>query len=128
MTGHRSRELDRADQELKAACVLADGGFMAQAVSRAYYATRYAAEAALHAIGESPSDHDAVISAFRRDVVEARELAAVHGLALASLFDMRIAADYGLEQPDANETWMAIESAEHFVEAVKTWLAAQPPR
>jgi uncharacterized protein (UPF0332 family) len=159
MDGSPSRELDRAGQELKAACVLADGGFTAQAVSRAYYAARYAAEAALLALGrprtgaepgeprtgaepgepraggethgepragsEAPADHEAVISAFETDVVQGRDLAAVHGQVLASLYEQRVAADYGLQEPEPNETWIAIESAEHFVEAVRTWIATR---
>jgi uncharacterized protein (UPF0332 family) len=131
MSASASPELERAALELKAACVLADGGFTAQAVSRAYYAARYAAEAALKVLGElgelgeRPDDHEAVISSFQQDVVRDRELAAVHGQVLASLFEQRLAADYGLEEPEPNETWIAIESAEHLVEAVRNWIANQ---
>ncbi len=70
MTGKRSRELDRADQEVGAARALTEGGFTSQAVSRAYYAAFYAAEAALLAVGETRSKHGGVISAFGKYVVQ----------------------------------------------------------
>jgi uncharacterized protein (UPF0332 family) len=122
------REMDRAGQELKAACLLADQDFMPQAVSRAYFAALYAAEAALLTLGETRPDPDAIGSAFEKYAAKDLNLEAVHGLTLASLADQREAADYRLAEPEANETWIAIEAAEHFVEAVKTWIAAQPPR
>jgi uncharacterized protein (UPF0332 family) len=56
--------MDRCREELAAARLLADKGFEAQAVSRAYFAAFLAAETALLALGETRSKHSGVISAF----------------------------------------------------------------
>jgi hypothetical protein len=61
----------RADEELAAARLLANGGFAAQAVSRAYYGAFYAAEAVLLELGETRSKHSGVVAAFVRLVVQA---------------------------------------------------------
>lgn len=52
--------LTRSREELAAAQLLIDNGFPAQAVSRAYYAAFYAAEAALLRIGQVRSKHAGV--------------------------------------------------------------------
>ena len=56
--------LGRARTEIAAARHLAEGGFAAQAISRAYYAAFYAAEQALSSLGELRSKHSGVIAAF----------------------------------------------------------------
>src|SRR5438034_8210429 len=67
--GGNSRRLTRSRQEIEAARLLADAGFAAQAVSRAYYAAFYAAEQALGSLGESRSKHSGVIAAFSKVAV-----------------------------------------------------------
>ena len=63
MTDEGVAGLERSRHELAAARLLADNGFPAQAISRAYYAAFYAAEAALLGIGEVRSKHAGVIAA-----------------------------------------------------------------
>jgi uncharacterized protein (UPF0332 family) len=123
MTAQRSRELDRARREVRAARVLAEGDFTSQAVSRAYYAAFYGAEAAPLAVGETRSKHGGVILAFGKYVVQGGGLDGAHGRALAALFDKRNAADYRLEEPTSDEARAAIEDAERFVAAVAIWLS-----
>lgn len=62
----------RARTELAAAGLLADNGFGAQAVSRAYYAAFYAAEAALSHVGETRAKHSGVVAAIGRLLVRDR--------------------------------------------------------
>lgn len=59
MTGRIAKALKRSDRELGAARALAENGFTEQAVSRAYFACFYAAEAALLSLGETRSKHSA---------------------------------------------------------------------
>jgi len=51
--------LEKGRRDLEAARILHRAGFSAQAISRAYYAAFYAAEAALLARGETRSKHAA---------------------------------------------------------------------
>jgi uncharacterized protein (UPF0332 family) len=53
LAGVTDEGIARSRRELDAAQLLADNGFSAQAVSRAYYAAFYAAEAALLSLGET---------------------------------------------------------------------------
>ncbi|MGH2765903.1 MAG: HEPN domain-containing protein [Actinomycetota bacterium] len=115
--------LRASDEELAAARHLVEGGFMPQAVSRAYYAAFRAAEAALGVVGETRSKHAGVISAFVRHVVKAGGLDEETGRILRSLFERRNLADYvPIEVPPA-EAASAIQDAERFVAAVAAWLA-----
>ena len=95
MTGDLEPRLARSHQELEAARLLADRGFHAQGVSRAYYAAFYAASEALLALGESRPKHSGVIAAFASLVVKAEGVEEEIGRALRSLFDQRSVADYG---------------------------------
>jgi uncharacterized protein (UPF0332 family) len=121
MSAADTPELKRARRELGAAHVLADSGFASQAISRAYYAAFFAAEAALLAVGESRSKHSGVVAAFGRYVVRDRGLDARHGRALGTLFDKRNAADYGLAEASDAEARAALEAATSLVDAVATW-------
>jgi uncharacterized protein (UPF0332 family) len=112
--------------ELAAARHLAEGGFPAQAVSRAYFAAFRAAEAALAALGEARSKHSGVISAFVRRVIKRGGLDEETGRILRSLFERRNQADYvPIEVPPAEAT-RAIEDAERFVNSVAGWLSEDP--
>lgn len=64
MTLEQQALLDKAQRSLEAAQTLVDQGFYDFAVSRAYYAMFYLAEALLDQEGLSFSKHAAVISAF----------------------------------------------------------------
>ena len=113
--------MTRSRQEIEAARLLADAGFAAQAVSRAYYAAFYAAEQALGSLGESRSKHSGVIAAFSK--VAVREgLDDEMGRVLRSLFEQRNVADYGEEAPSPEDAELAIRDAERLVGAVESWL------
>jgi uncharacterized protein (UPF0332 family) len=115
----------RAGQELAAARLLADNGFGAQAVSRAYYATFYAAEAALLHIGETRAKHSGVVSAVGRLLVRERGLDERAGRLLRSLFERRTQADYGLAEVPDQEARRAVDDAEAVVEIIEAWLEAE---
>ena len=114
--------LERCWEELAAARLLAGKGFEAQAVSRAYFAAFFAAEAALLALGETRSKHSGVVSAFVRLLVRGGQLDEEIGRLLRSLFERRNEADYSPVDVPAEEADAAIRDAERVVDAVETWL------
>jgi uncharacterized protein (UPF0332 family) len=115
--------LERCWEELAAARLLAGKGFEAQAVSRAYFAAFFAAEAALLALGETRSKHSGVLSAFVHLLVRGGQLDQEIGRLLRSLFERRNEADYSPVDVPAEEADAAIRDAERVVRAVETWLA-----
>jgi uncharacterized protein (UPF0332 family) len=114
--------LARCREELAAARLLADKGFTAQAVSRAYYAAFFAAETALLALGETRSKHSGVISAFVRLLVRRGQLDEESGRLLRSLFERRNEADHSPVDVPLEEAKAAIGDAELVVGAVEAWL------
>ena len=125
MTGDDERRLARSREELEAARLLADRGFDAQAVSRAYYAAFYAASEALLALGESRSKHSGVIAAFMSLVVKREGVEEEIGRALRSLFDHRSVADDGDESVSSERADEALEQASKVVAAVERWLSGR---
>jgi uncharacterized protein (UPF0332 family) len=125
VTGDGERRLARSHQELEAARLLADRGFDAQAVSRAYYAAFYAASEALLALGESRSKHSGVIAAFISLVVKREGVEEEIGRALRSLFEQRSVADYGDDSVSSERADDALEQASKVVAAVERWLSDQ---
>lgn len=102
--------------------MLREAEFHEQSTSRAYYASFYAAEAALLTLGESRSKHSGVLSAFSELVVRKQGFDPAIGRSLRRLFDLRNKADYDwLETPPPDEDAVAI--AQPFVDAVATWVA-----
>ncbi len=63
----------RAEQSRSAARLLIDNGFLAEAISRAYYAMFYAATALLHSEGIAVSKHSAVIAKAEQDLPMSRQ-------------------------------------------------------
>ncbi|MGH8935864.1 MAG: HEPN domain-containing protein [Acidimicrobiia bacterium] len=114
--------LARCREEIAAAEILAREGFPAQAVSRAYYAAFFAAEAALLSLGETRSRHAGVISAFGQLVVKDQGLNERAGRLLRSLYDRRSAADYGLGPVPPDEAARAVRDAETVADLVEAWL------
>lgn len=113
--------LARSRREIEAAGHLAEGGFAAQAISRAYYAAFYAAEEALDSLGESRSKHSGVIAAFSKLVVREGGLEEEMGRILRSLFEQRNDADYGEADVSRQDAELAIGDAGRFVDAVESW-------
>jgi uncharacterized protein (UPF0332 family) len=115
--------LDRCREELAAARLLADKGFEAQAISRAYFAAFFAAETALLALGETRSKHSGVISAFVHLVIRRGQIDEEAGRLLRSLFERRNEADYSPVDVPFEEAEAAIRDADRVVGAVEEWLA-----
>ena len=113
----------RAQTELAACRALVAGGFPTQAVSRAYYAVFYAAEAALALLGLQRRKHAGLISAFAEHLVRPGEIEPQYGKILQSLFAQRNAADYGAPGATDEDATLAIGDAERFIAAVEAWLA-----
>jgi uncharacterized protein (UPF0332 family) len=125
VSGPAEEGVARARTELAAARLLVDNGFGAQAVSRAYYAAFYAAEAALLRLGETRAKHSGVVSAFGRLLVRDRGVDERAGRLLRSLFERRSQADYGLDEvPDA-EARRAVDDADTVVAIIIEWLQAE---
>jgi uncharacterized protein (UPF0332 family) len=115
----------QARTELAAARLLADNDFGAQAVSRAYYAAFYAADAALLHVGETRAKHSGVVSAVGRLLVRERGLEERAGRLLRSLFERRSQADYGLAEVPGDEARGAVDDAEAVVDIIDAWLEAE---
>jgi uncharacterized protein (UPF0332 family) len=113
--------LERCWEELAAARLLAGKGFEAQAVSRAYFAAFYAAEAALLVLGETRSKHSGVVSAFVHLLVRGGQFDEEIGRLLRSLFERRNEADCSPIDVPAEEADAAIRDAERVVSAVQMW-------
>jgi uncharacterized protein (UPF0332 family) len=98
-------------------------GFGDQAISRAYYGTLYAAEAALLSVGETRSKHSGVLAAFGRFVVRDGGFDPVLGGELRRLFELRNVADYSWLDEPAREGDDPIAAATRFVDGVERWVA-----
>jgi uncharacterized protein (UPF0332 family) len=120
--------LARSREELAAARLLADEGFEAQAVSRAYFAAFFAAETALLALGETRSKHAGVISAFVRLLVRGGRVDEETGRLLRSLFERRNEVDCSPVDVPLEEADAAIRDVDRVVRAVEGWLGHRDPR
>jgi uncharacterized protein (UPF0332 family) len=109
-------------RELDAARHLLEGGFLAQSVSRSYFAAFRAAKAALDTFGETRSKHTGVIAEFGRHLVKEEGMSQDAARILALLFEGRQQADYAEADPAREDAVQAIEDAERFVDAVAKWL------
>lgn len=112
----------RARQDLAAAQLLVDNGFSAQAISRAYYAAFYAAEAALLVLRVSRSKHSGVVSAFGELVVVKGGVDPEAGRLLRRLFNHRGEADCSFGPVSESRGRDALNDATRFVDAVESWL------
>lgn len=117
--------MDRSRDELGAAELLAEHGYAAQAVSRAYYAAFYAAEEALQSVGVVRSKHAGVVAAVARVLVGEQGLQPDVGRLLRSLFERRSRADYTLGDTPVDEATRAIADARSVVVALGRWI--RPP-
>ncbi len=118
--------MGRARDELAAAQLLADHGFAAQAVSRAYYAAFYAAEEALQRVGILRSKHAGVVAAVATVLVREQGLEPDVGRLLRSLFERRTRADYTLEATPVDEATRAIADANSAVAGLVRWMETRP--
>jgi len=120
--------LAEAEVSLKAARYLFDGGYYGYAVSRAYYAMFYLAEAILLLQGKAFSKHSGVIAAFAKDYIVPGLLPQHLHRYLREGLQFRQRADYIKDKPIGQETAEEqIRRAEEFFAAVKAFLEANQP-
>jgi uncharacterized protein (UPF0332 family) len=97
------RELEQARDALADARVLQDGeGTDSGVISRLYYATFHAAQAALYARGHNPTSHGQVRQQFGQQLVLDGPASRDDGRLLGTLYDYRREADYGAGNPNAD--------------------------
>lgn len=117
MTPEQQGLLEKAARSLQAARLLNEEGLAEFAVSRAYYAMFYIAEAFLEGEGLSFSRHSAVIAAFGQQFARTGRIPTELHRYLIAAEQSRIRADYNIEpnltQADANQL---IARAEQFLE------------
>jgi uncharacterized protein (UPF0332 family) len=120
------RYLARAEQALGAARTLAKHGYLADALSKAYYAMFYAASAMLSTEELSVSKHSAVIALFgERFAKPGRIDPGLHRM-LIDMFDERQVADYGVEiEITPKQAEAGLCAASEFVEAIQSYLRSE---
>jgi uncharacterized protein (UPF0332 family) len=117
MTPEQQALLDKAQRSLEAAQSLIQQGFYDFAVSRAYYAMFYIAEALLDQEGLSFSSHAAVISAFGQYLARTGKIPTEFHRQLIDAQAQRTRADYD-PQPDLSllDAEVLIKQAQIFME------------
>lgn len=122
----RERLLRKADRYLESARLLCNAGDYDSAVSRAYYAAFFVAEALLDALGQSFSSHRGVISAYGQEFAKTSHLDPRFHRLLIAAFEKRQQADY-LPDPGflAADVSVLLEEIAQFRAAALTWLAVE---
>ena len=114
-------------RSLEAAGQLASHGHHDFAVSRAYYAMFYLAEALLLTRDLEFSRHSAVLAAFQQHFVRSGLLGVEQYEALRLGFERRQFADYGAEvATPASESEDLLRRAQAFVDAIEAHLRRSP--
>lgn len=119
-----SELMQKADQALRSARVLLEGGDADGACNRAYYAMFDAARAALLASrapveAEVARTHSGLITAFSLHLVKTGRIALEHGRALNKVEDLRLIADYRGDQVTLENARWAVEQSALFVAAIE---------
>ena len=116
-------EWQRAGQALRAAEVLADAGYPADALSRAYYATLHAAKAALSVHNVVTVSHAAVRRMFGLHLIRTGEIERAWASHLGEILDDRLAADYDVETEfTSEEATQACQRARAFLDRIQHYL------
>ena len=116
-------EWQRAGQALRAAEVLADAGYPADALSRAYYATLHAAKAALSVHHVVTASHAAVRRMFGLHLIRTGEIEKEWASHLGEILDDRLAADYDVEAEfTSEEAGQACQRARVFLDRIQHYL------
>lgn len=118
-----ARRLDKAERAIRAARVQRDAGLPEFAVSDAYYALFYVAEALLLERGMTFRSHGTVHGAYGREFTKPGVLDRKHHRHLLDAFELRVEADYMMdaELPDGAVDEV-IGWAEAFLEEAQDWL------
>lgn len=119
--------LKRASQSIEAAELLRVQKLYGFAVSRAYYAMFYLAEALLLSKGLAFSKHSAVIAAFGEHFAKPKVFDPMFHQHLIEAFEKRQIGDYAFqEEIQPADAQSQIERARAFLQAAQTWLEQQP--
>ncbi len=126
MTTTPLRRLERAEEALRAARHLLDGGFERDCVNRAHLAMELGALAMLATKGLKSKSHTGVQTLFYDHIAKPGLLPMEHAQALAAALRDRLVTDY--EQPAADITRQRAErhlaSAARFLDAARVALTA----
>ena len=117
-------DLHRARRTIEAARLLAENGFSAEAVGRAYYAAFHASQAVLDHLGASSATHRGVHAAMHRLLAQPGHVPASTIAHLSRLSTLRQTADYddGANLTPA-QAQQSIAMAEAFVDAMAQWIS-----
>ena len=128
MTEDQKDLLEEARESISAADLLLTGGYPGYAVSRAYYAMFYIAEAFLEGLGLSFSKHSAVIAAFGRHFAQTRKVPVEFHRFLLEAFELRHKDDYGLRHAVApDQAQEQIARARQFLTLAENLIGPLPP-
>lgn len=109
--------IERAQQSVAAARILAAEGYHDFAASRAYYGAFYSAKALLRSEEIELTKHSAVIAAIHQRWVKPGKLPPEQGQALSWLFELRSIGDYGGPvHISSQHAQQAIEAAQQFLQ------------
>ncbi len=123
----RTQELlQKATRAVASAKLLLDSGDTDGACNRAYYAMFDAARAALLAteapvVAEVAKTHSGLISAFSLHLVKTGRVPVELGKALNKVEDLRLIADYKGDEIEATDAAWAVQQAQLFVQAMKSF-------
>lgn len=123
--------LAKARRSAASAKLLLDAGDRNGACNRAYYAMFDAARVALIASKEpvqpeAIKTHSGLITAFSLHLIKPGRIPMQYGKSLRRVDQIRLIADYSDEEVDAETASAAVAYANHFVEAVDSYLRALP--
>jgi uncharacterized protein (UPF0332 family) len=122
LTPEQAELLQKAEDSLRAARLLANEGLHDFAASRAYYTMFYMAEALLLGDGLVFSKHSAVNAAFGREFVKTGWVPAHLHQYLIKAMEARHTGDYGPAHVDEAEVVVHIDRAEEFLKVVEALL------
>ena len=115
--------VEKSRRSLAAAASLSKEGFTEAAISRAYYAAFYLAQAALATKDISRSKHSGVMAALGEHLTKKGPLPEELHKTFLKLYEKRVTSDYSVEAvPSADETKETLEAARKFAESVEIYL------
>jgi uncharacterized protein (UPF0332 family) len=115
--------IEKAEESLQGASILAREKMYAFAVSRAYYAVFYSAEAALITKNLMSSSHKSIITLFNREFIRTKLLPQEIYKVINNLNNERQSADYYyFASYTSEECEECIVQATSFVDAVRTYI------
>lgn len=125
MTREIEELLQKSQRSLQAAQRLLEAKDYDFAISRAYYAMFYSAQATLLNRGLEYSSHAAVVTHFGQHFIKSNLLPKKLGKALAKAFRSRMASDYELPMPSASEAKSILSNAQEFIQAILQYLSQE---